>query len=62
MGVGVEVTVKLVCLPSEKESTLKGKNLLPLDEQILSFSRRPLFTMGLMYTKANRKSKKLSPM
>ena len=32
-------------IPSEKGSTLKGKNLLQ-KEQILSFQRRPLFRKG----------------
>ena len=37
---------KLFYLPLERGATLKGKNLLPL-EQILSFYSRPLFRRGL---------------
>ena len=32
-----EGTVKLVCLPSEKGSTLKRKNLLPLGSKFFPF-------------------------
>ena len=32
-----EITVKLFCIPSEKGPSIKGKNLLPTRERILSF-------------------------
>ena len=41
-------------------STLKGKNLL-LVEQILSFKSRPRFGCGLLRKAINRKSQKLCP-
>ena len=45
---------KLFCLPSEKVSTLKGKNFLPW-EQILSFQSRSLFQKGLVCYKSKQK-------
>ena len=42
---------KLLCLPSEKRSTLKGKNLLPFAHSYLLVFRR-----RFMYRKANKKS------
>ena len=52
MGLAIlsrEATVKIVALPSEETSALKGKNLLPLES-------RPLFRRDLLCRKANRKS------
>ena len=43
-----------------KWSTLKGNNLLPL-EQILSFKSRPYFDRAALSKKANKKSQKLFP-
>ena len=48
---------KLFFLPSEKGSTLNGKNLLPL----FLFRVDP-FQKGFTCRKANRKSQKLSPL
>ena len=47
--------------PSQEEFTLKGKNLLLL-EQILSFKRKPQFGRDMSAREANRKSQKLFPL
>ena len=47
-------------LPSEKGSTLKGKNLLPLGA--LSFKSRPHLRRGLVCRKTVRVLQKLSPL
>ena len=48
VGVGVGVTLsKLLCLTSEKGSTLKGKILLPLGANSF-FQSRPLYGKGLV--------------
>ena len=43
------------CLPSEKRSTLKGKNLLHLG------ANSHLFRVDFLYRNANKKSPKLRP-
>ena len=45
-------------LPSKKELTLKGKNLLQ-GEQVLSFSGRPHFKWGLVYKKSKHEVSKV---
>ena len=57
---GKDNYVKIVFFPSEKASTLKGKNLL-LREQILSFYSRVLFRGGLVCSKTNMKLQAFSP-
>ena len=52
--------VKTVLLPIKKDSTLKGKNLLPGGEQILSFESRLLYGRDPVRRKPNRKPQKLS--
>ena len=52
---------KLFCLPSEKGSTLIGKNWLPKGANSFLQSR-PLFRRDLMCRKANKKSQKLPPL
>ena len=47
-----------ICFPSEEGLTLKGKNLLLL-EQILSFKSKPQFGRAISDREANRKSRKL---
>ena len=50
---------RLFLLPSEKRSSLKGKNLHP---KFFPFIVESRFRRGLVYRNANRKSQKLSPM
>ena len=56
-----EATVKIVLLPSEKGSTLKGKNLLPLGVNSFLFRVDPL-SEGDWCAKTQKKKQKLSPL
>ena len=56
-----EVTlIYIVAFPSQEGFTLKGKNLLLL-EQILCFKSRPYFERTALSRKVNKKSQKLFP-
>ena len=52
---------ELFCLPAEKGSILKGKNLLPFGSKFLPF-RVDLLRMGLVCRKTNMKLQRLSPL
>ena len=54
-------TCQIFCLSSEKESTLKEKNLLPR-EKFFSFRVDPFSEGDWCAEKANKKSKKLFPL
>ena len=50
-----------ICFPSQEGFTLKGKNLLLL-EQIHPFESKPQVTRAMSAREANRKSRKLFPL